>query len=1235
LKQEEKNAFYPGNIWKNILLLCKEEPFGDKKAMINFSNIVRRLTNNNTTRHVKVSFTCLNSQGFVRHSVVYLLKLMVIFSAACTSGTEGPLFKQLKSDHTNILFNNLITESDSLNIISFEYIYNGGGVGVGDMNNDGLEDIFFAGNMVSSRLYLNTGGLRFKDVTETAGVATNQWCTGVAMVDINQDGLLDIYVSTIHPNKKTIPLNLLYVNKGNNSDGIPVFEEAAGKVGLADSSYSTQAAFFDFDLDGDLDVYLLTNYIENYNRNTPYGQHHDGTGKSVDKLFRNEGMTNGLPVFTDVSREAGVLSEGWGLGIVVNDINMDGYPDVYVANDFIANDHLYINNRNGTFTNEIDKYLKHQEHDGMGVDIADVNNDALNDIVVLDMMPEDNLRQKAMFSNIGYDRYYLNLQRNYQPQYVRNVLQLNNGNGTFSDIGYLAGVYATDWSWSSLLADFDNDGYRDLFITNGFRKDITDLDFVSYSKDAKMFGTNELKLKRTLEAISKLEGVKKRNWLFKNNGDLTFTNRALEWGLDEQSYSTGAAYADFDNDGDLDIVINNVNDQAFVYENTLNHAVEGRNNFLRIKLNGEDGNRNGIGAKISIFIAGKIMYAEHEWQRGYKSSIDPVEHFGLGSLQIADSIKIVWPSGKMEVKKNVPANHVINVYEKNAAYVEEPKPSLTQKTLLTESHDKYKVFFLHRESDFVDYKQGQALLLHKHSQGGPALAVGDVNNDKLEDFIVGSSANGTTTVFFQQSKGSFKSYFLPSKEEEDMGLLLFDADNDGDLDLYCVSGSSEYGLRMNFYQDRFYRNTGNGNFVSDSTALPEIASSGSCVVASDFDKDGDFDLFVGGRIVPTRYPESPRSYVLQNDGTGNFTDITSTVCPSIATMGMVTSALWTDYNNDGWVDLAIVGEWMPVTFYKNNNGKSFTKAFAEHTGWWNSISGGDFDNDGDIDYVTGNLGLNSLYKATEKEPVSIYAKDYDNNGSIDPLVTRFIQGKEYPTHYRETMTEQIVGLRRKLMKYSIYGKMDFHELFPGEQTKDALIYRSTCFASSYIENTGNGTFKITALPVAAQLSPLFGTTVMDLNNDGNLDLLGIGNCYASETITGFYDAGIGVCLQGDGKGDFKSIPPTKSGFFVDKDAKALAVLNATSNEPIWLASNNQDSLLVFERTSSKAQIAFTAGPYDAFAEVFFDDGSRQKHEFYYGSGYLSQNSRALYVSKGTREVYFTGTDGKRRKVFPQ
>ncbi len=1167
-----------------------------------------------------------NRVRFIQYFLI--LVALVSITWACNSKEPDRLFDLLPSTETSITFSNDIIESDSFNVMTFEYIYNGAGLGVGDVNNDGLTDIFFAGNMVSSALYLNRGDFKFEDITAKASLNTTLWCTGVSMVDINQDGLLDIYVSTIQPhtNKSTVP-NLLFLNKGIGSDGIPTFEEVAEKVGLADLGYATQAAFLDFDLDGDLDMYMLTNALETYNRNQIIGLKNNGTGKSVDRFYRNDGLVDGVPVFKDVSAEVGVQAEGWGLGIVVNDINGDGYPDLYCANDFMSNDHLYINSGDGKFVNSIRSMTKHQEQNGMGIDMADINNDGLNDIVVLDMLPDDNLRQKTMFSTIAFNSFKLFREKGYEYQFIRNVLQLNNGNNTFSDIGFYSGIYATDWSWSSLLADFDNDGYRDLFVGNGYRKDVTDQDFIAYGKELGLFTTDKNRMKMIRQEIEKLPGVDKPNFLFRNNGDLTFTDKAAEWGLDQPSYSNGAAYADFDNDGDLDLVTNNINSKAFVYRNSLITAgskKENENAFLRIKLTGAKGNMHGFGAKIWVYNRGAVHYAEHQTIRGYKSTVENVEHFGLGKVPSGtiDSVRVAWPGGKQQVLRNVDVNQILALKQEDAN--EDVRWTTRPAAILTSAHSALGISYKHKETDYVDFLENQFLLPHKHSQGGPAITVGDVNGDKLDDFIIGGSAGKSATIFLQKTDGTFGIDSLSAKESEDMGIILFDADGDNDLDLYCVSGSSEFKLDVKKYQDRFYRNDGKGRFTLDMSALPEITSSGSCVVANDFDQDGDLDLFVGGRVKPMRYPETPESYLLINDGNGNFENRISDFSKEIVNVGMVTAALWTDINNDGWTDLAVVGEWMPLTFFINTQGKSFTKQeISGTTGWWNSIAGGDFDNDGDIDYVAGNLGLNSIYKASPEEPVSVAAKDFDGNGSMDAILCRYIQGKEYPVHPREMMTSQLAPLKFVLQRYSLYGTMQLKDIFPAEKLKDALVLKSTMFQSVYLQNNGKGEFTIKSLPAEAQFSPMFGISITDVNRDGNLDILSIGNSYASEVLTGYYDAGIGNCLLGDGGGNFRTKSVSESGYFVDGDAKALASLVAANGEELFIATQNRDSLKIYrrnDRARSTATAITRAGALDDYCIVELGDGAKRKKEFYYGSGYLSSSSRAVVSDENTQRV---------------
>ena len=1183
----------------------------------------------------------------------YLFRLASFLSILITGcNHHSARFERLTTQQTGIDFANTITESDSLNVLEFEYIYNGGGVGVGDFNGDGKQDVFFAGNQVSSRLYLNKGNFNFQDVTDSAGVRTKFWCTGVAVADINQDGRQDIYVSTIHPDRTKAVPNLLFINQGNDKNGVPHFQEMAQAAGLADSSYSTQATFLDYDRDGDLDMFLLTNALEAFNRNTVTGPRNDGSAKSRDKLFRNDAIgvtrvgtrndTKGLrvptrvtpiPHFTDVSLQAGLVHEGWGLGVVVNDINEDGWPDIYVANDFQSNDVWLINNHDDrgaapTFTNGIADMLKHQSHNSMGTDMADINNDGLIDLAVVDMLPDDNLRQKTMFSSIPYDRFQMTQRLGYQPQYIRNVLQLNRGTGTpsslplFSDISYLAGTAATDWSWSALFADLDNDGLRDLLITNGYRKDITDLDFTSYNRDAGTFGSDADRRTGLLKRIADLEPVYKPNSLFHNNGNLRFTNLATDWGLTESSFTNGTAYADFDNDGDLDLVMNNINDPAFIYKNlTIEQAADSSaNRFVRINLAGKPGNLEGLGAKIMLWAGGTLHYVEYTRQRGYQSTMESGVHVGLGKAKTIDSLRILWPTGNGQTLYNLLTNKALTLYEHKAI----PRSGTfihivpNAQPLLTDVSGQSGLTFQHQEDDFVDYKAQQTLLAHKHSQIGPGLAVGDVDGNGLDDIYIAGAAQRGGTFFLQQPSGSFRRKDRPAKEPEETGVLLFDADNDSDLDLYAVHGSTEFGRNETRYQDSLYLNDGRGNFRVALGSLPNTMASGSCVVATDFDQDGDLDLFVGGRVVPQRFPESARSYLLRNDsraGQVRFTDVTDQVAPGLGRAGLICTALWTDIDNDTWPDLLLAGEFMPITVFKNQRGKQLTQlpmpSLTQAVGFWNSLTPGDFDNDGDMDYVAGNLGLNSRLQATDAHPVSVYAADYDKNGTLDPIMSLFNGETEYPFHPRDVLTDQIPSFKKKMTSYAAYGKTTLNDLLSDDQKKQALIKRATHLSSAYLENKA-GTFILHELPIEAQFSPVFGTAATDLNHDGNLDILLTGNDYGTDVLSGWLDAGVGLCLLGDGRGNFKPLSAAQSGFVVDRDAKALASVLLADGHLYYVATQNNGPLMVFKETNNPAGYRRMKST-EIEVNQSLAGGRKQTTAISWGSGYLSQSSRVVPV----------------------
>ncbi len=1083
------------------------------------------------------------------------------FALFMSCNSKKGVFQKLESSTTHIDFANNITVTDSLNALKFEYIYNGAGVGIGDFNNDGHSDVFFAGNQVSSKLYLNEGKgeIAFKDVSEEAKIKTSSWCTGVSVVDINQDGLLDVFVSNISPKINTQVPKIFFINQGINSDGIPVFKESAADLGLADLSYGTQASFFDFDLDGDLDVYMLTNAMENFNRNNSMGQRTKGEGKSIDKLYRNEGNSSNtnLPKFTDISKEAGILTEGWGLGIIINDVNNDGYPDVYVGNDFLSNDHLYINNKNGTFTNSIADYMQHQSMNSMGLDMADINNDGFNDLVVVDMLPDDNLRQKTMFSNVDYDKYQENLRKNYQPQFVRNVLQLNNGNNTFSDISYFAGMAATDWSWSPLISDFDNDGLRDILITNGYRLDVTDLDFISYRGDNDVFSTKDTKAKKMKEAFAALKGVKKPNFFFRNNGDLKFENQSEAFGLDTPSYTNGTAYADFDNDGDLDLVMNNIDDKAFIYKNNTPAK-----NWLRISLVNKNNINNGFGAKITIYSGKNKFYAEHQTVRGYKSTVENIEHIGLGNQINIDSLMVIWPGGASQKILNLKSNQVLKVFEKNASKQE---LNVEENNMLFEEvSEKYGLNFTSPEENYNDFIV-QHTLPHKHSELGPAMAVGDINGDKLEDLFIGGSSHKEGVFFIQNKNSTFTKKPFLVKDEEDTAVALLDFDKDGDLDLYCVSGGTEYKTNFIKYRDRIYVNNGKGDF-SFSQFLP-TQSSGGAISPCDFDKDGDIDVLRSGRVIPTQYPMTPETYLFKNDGKGNFTNQISQIARGMNQVGMVSSAIWTDFNNDSWPDLMFVGEFMPVTIYVNEKGKRLTKLAStdleKTNGWWNTISPADIDKDGDLDYILGNLGLNSRLKASISEPVSMHAKDFDNDGIMDPLLTTYNTHKEYLVHPRGTLIDQLIAMRRRFKTYKEYGETVFEDAIPAVDLKGAKILKAYNFANSYLENKGKNSFKLSNLPTMSQLSPLKAAICQDFNGDGHQDILSVGNDYSTEVLTGRYDAGIGNYMQGDGKGNFTNIK--NSGFFVRGDARAMVQITQKNGQKLIVVSQHKGKILAFKR----------------------------------------------------------------------
>ncbi len=1075
-------------------------------------------------------------------------------SSSTSSGinSDQPLFKLRSPQTTGIDFVNSITETASFNHLFWTSIYNGGGVGIGDINQDGLPDIYFCGNTVRDRLYLNQGNLKFKDITNSSGLlGDGKWSSGVTMADVNQDGYLDIYVCRFgQSNDPEQRRNLLYINNKNNT-----FAESAKRYGLDYPGFSTQASFFDLDKDGDLDLYLVSQPLDQRKLQSATEAQRNSPLNS-DRLYQN----NGKGKFIDITQKAGVTNRAHGLNVMAGDLNQDGWTDLYVTNDYDEPDHFYINNKKGGFTDLLKTSVQHISNFAMGSDVADFNNDGLLDIAALDMASEDHYRSKTNMGSMSNKRFWANVKAGNYYQFMVNTLQLNNGNGTFSEIGQMAGINKTDWSWGIVMADFDNDGYKDMAVTNGIQKDIRNNDFLLNIRNKNKAGQKDFNVP---ELVNSVPSNPIPNYLFKNNGDLTFAKVSKAWGFSDPGFSQGIAYADLDLDGDLDLVISNLSKTASVYEN-----IGMGNNYIRFKLEGAANNFFGLNAKVELKSPNGIQFQELTLTKGYLSSSEPIVHFGVGQQKTIDQVIVTWPNGKQTVLKDLPVNKLYTVNIKtarnvtavasNAPLIFQPKDNL----LATN--------FRHQENEYDDFLR-EILLPYKQSQNGPYITVGDANKDGKDDFFVGGAVGVIGQLFLQSSDGSFKgttqNAWEVDKASEDLGVHFFDADQDDDLDLYVVSGGTEYENGNPLLQDRLYLNDGSGNFSKVNSNLPVLYESGQTVISNDIDKDGDLDLFVGGRLIPGKYPLPANSRLLINNG-GKFMDATKENAPDLLSIGLVTDAVFSDFDVDGDADLVLVGEGMPMTFLANTNGKfertMSSNPLSEVVGLWWSISEGDFNKDGRPDYVAGNLGKNSKFKASPKKPFLIFGNDFDGNGSNDVVLANYSNDKLVPVRGRECSSEQMPFIAEKFPSYDAFARAELTAILPKDKMDKAAKYEITSFASSVIMNNGDNNFTVKPLENQAQIAPIRASTIVDINADGHLDILGVGNLYAAEVETVRYDAGIGWTLLGDGKGNFSAMPVTKSGWYAPYDARSIVVLNENDKKPLFIIGNNQERLQIFQ-----------------------------------------------------------------------